>query len=322
MSERIPDQVLLANPRGTCIGVDRMIEHVEERLAFGEEVNLLGKPTHNDDEVERLVGLGAKLRRRDELELLDPGTPVVFTAHGTAPDELQKAEDQGLLWSNGVCPFVTKVQRAAKDAVNKGSYVVDISKNGHPEQLAVLGVAPEKIYGVETVEQARELVLPEDFAERGLVVVNQTTMSTVDTAETRAALLERFPFARVLEGICYATDDRQEAVRYLSRFVDLGIVVTGEESHNGRMLGLTFEQSGIPSRFIRNWRDLTPAVHSASRIGLTSSASTPERIFQEVVSYFRQLGVSTIEERGVAKLIEREKNIRFAPVSRNPKVVL
>lgn len=320
--ERFPEEVYLANPRGTCIGVDRMIEHVEERLAAGEKVTLLGKPTHNDDEVERLQSLGAELRRRDELEILAPETPVVFTAHGTAPSELQKAEDLELNWSNGVCPYVTKVQRAARDAVRKGSYVVDISKNGHPEQLAVLGVAPDKIFGVETTEQATSLVLPDDSVERGLVIVNQTTMSTVDTAETRTALLNRFPYAKILEGICYATDDRQAAVRYLAGFVDLGIVVTGEESHNGRMLGLTFEQSGVPAIFIRNWRDLTPDIYKARRVGLTSSASTPERIFQGVVNAFWQLGVQNIAERGVAELMERERNIKFAPVSRNPKIVL
>ncbi len=322
MVEGIPEQVLLANPRGACIGVDRMIQHVEERLEKEKVVVLMGQPVHNDDEVARLQRMGAILKGREEQDSLARGTNAIYTAHGTAPSVLERAEENGLNWSNGACPYVTKILRAAKDAVTKGAYVLDISTNGHPEQQAVLGVSPDKIFAIENQEQAETKVLPDDCEERGILIVNQTTMSTVDTEETRNALLKRFPYAKVLDGICYATDDRQEAVRYLAQFVDLGIVVTGSKSHNGKMLGLTFEQAKIPAVYIRNWKDLSPEMYQARRIGITSSASTPETIFQGVVNYFYELGVPNIEERGVAALIEREKNIKFAPISRNPKVIL
>ncbi|MBI2011213.1 hypothetical protein HYS91_00445 [Candidatus Daviesbacteria bacterium] len=323
----IPETILLANPRGQCAGVIRTVEFIEgEAIKAREEgkpgPTVVGQPIHNEYEIARLKALGVRVVEPEDLASIPQGSRTIFRAHGTPPYQFKLADELGLDWANTACPYVMTRQRIVwQRASQNGSYVIDISKRGHPEQLAVYGVAPDRVYPVEDIDQARNLQLPNDHTERGIIITNQTTLSTTETEATRSALCKIFPHAVIVDGICHATDDRQEAVRFLAKKAGKFLVVTGTRSHNGKMLGKTSWQEGTPAQLIAGWQDLSPEMYGTQVVAVTSAASTPEVLVEGVVNFFWQMGVQDIREDGLAELVERERRIRFAPVEKNPRKI-
>ena len=304
--------VLLANPRGFCAGVDRAIEIVERLLdAFGAPIYVRHEVVHNRFVVEDLRRRGAIFV--DELHEVPDGATVVFSAHGVSQQVRSEGGQRGLRVFDATCPLVTKVHIQVSQHCRAGRDVVLIGHGGHPEVEGTLGqwdrerCGSARIHLVETVDDVATLTVAPGQA---LAFVTQTTLSVDDTKQIIAALQARFPDIQGprRDDICYATQNRQDAVRRLAEDCDLVLVVGSPNSSNSNRLRELAEKEGVPAYLIDGADDIeTGWLENRQRIGLTAGASAPEQLVQGVVERLRQLGASHVRE-----LDGKPENIVFA----------
>jgi len=280
-------QVILAQPRGFCAGVDRAIQIVELALErFGAPVYVRHEIVHNRFVVDRLRGLGAVFV--DELDEVPDDRPVVFSAHGVPKSVPAAAQHRGLTYVDATCPLVSKVHRQAQRLIEEGRHILFIGHAGHPEVIGTFGQVPEgSITLVETVGDARTVSIPADAT---LAFLTQTTLSVDDTAAIVEALKARFPQIRAprSEDICYATSNRQAAVKAIAGECDRLLVIGAPNSSNSLRLAEVAERLGVPSRLIERAADIDwDWLGQPATVGLTAGASAPEVLVREVVDALR-----------------------------------
>jgi len=287
--------VLLAQPRGFCAGVVRAIEVVEQALAkHGAPVYVLHEIVHNSRVVSDLRTRGAVFVER--LEEIPPGEVAIFSAHGVAASVVDEAERRGLRAIDATCPLVSKVHGQAMRYSDDGFEVIVIGHAGHPEVEGTRGriAGPVRVLcKVEEVE-ALEVAHPDRLA-----YVTQTTLSIDDTREVIEALHRRFPaiLGPDLNDICYATQNRQNAVRWMASHVDLLLVVGARNSSNSNRLREVAAQAGTPAYLIQGADEIDPGWFvNGPRIGITAGASAPEVVVQEVLTRLREFGVDAVTE--------------------------
>ena len=276
--------VLIAAPRGFCAGVDRAIEIVERALAkYGAPVYVRHEIVHNRHVVEALKAKGAIFV--EELDEVPDDTPVVFSAHGVPKSVPAEAERRQLLYVDATCPLVSKVHRQAERQIEKGQHIVFIGHAGHPEVIGTMGQVREgMITLVETIEDVVRLPFGPD---EDLSFLSQTTLSVDDTHDIIAALQARFPriVAPKAEDICYATSNRQAAVKRIAPASDLVLVIGAPNSSNSVRLVEVAERLGTTARLIQQADDIDPAwLHGVGTLGLTAGASAPESLVREVIA--------------------------------------
>ena len=293
--------VLLANPRGFCAGVDRAISMVENALEkYGAPIYVRHQIVHNRHVVERLEGLGAIFVK--ELDEVPSGERVIFSAHGDAKSVPEQAERLKLISFDATCPLVTKVHKKAEHLINRGYHILLVGHAGHPEVVGTMGqVPPGHMTLVETAEDVEALTnLP---ADRQLAFITQTTLSVDDTASIVTALHNRFPdiLAPKSEDICYATTNRQQAIKAIAKRADLVLVVGAANSSNSNRLVETAKGYGAPAAYLVadvsaiDWAWLD----GVKTLGLTAGASAPEHLVQEIIDNLRQrFDISMTETSG------------------------
>jgi len=298
------EEVLLAEPRGFCAGVDRAIEIVERALAkFGAPIYVRHEIVHNTYVVNELKAKGAIFI--EDLADVPPGATLVFSAHGVSKAVQQEARDRGFDVFDATCPLVTKVHVEVAKLAKEGYEFIMIGHKGHPEVEGTMGQLTSGIHLVEDVEDVAK-VAPAQCEK--LAVVTQTTLSVDDAAEIAAAVRARFPKVREpkQQDICYATQNRQDAVKILSPQVDLVIVVGSPTSSNSNRLRELAERLGTESYMVDSADELKPEwFEGKGRIGLTAGASAPEVLVREVIERVRALGaVSVRKMEGIEETIK------------------
>ena len=285
--------VLLAEPRGFCAGVDRAIEIVERALAkFGAPIYVRHEIVHNTYVVADLKSKGAVFI--EDLAEVPPGATLVFSAHGVSRAVRDEASARGFSVFDATCPLVTKVHVEVAKLAKEGYEFVMIGHKGHPEVEGTMGQLSEGIYLVEDVADVAR-VQPRDPAR--LAVVTQTTLSVDDAAEILAAVKRRFPAVREpkQQDICYATQNRQDAVKLLAPQVDVLVVVGSPTSSNSNRLRELAERLGTPAYMVDAAEELRPEwFEDKSRVGLTAGASAPELLVQQVIGRLRALGAVSV----------------------------
>ena len=289
-------EVRLANPRGFCAGVDRAIEIVERALEIhGAPVFVLHEIVHNKHVVSDLSRRG--VRFVDSLEEVPSGSVTIFSAHGVSDEVVNSAKARGLRVIDATCPLVTKVHVQAQQYRKKGNHVILIGHPGHPEVEGTRGRIDGPVSVLSTVEEVEALVVENPEA---LAYVTQTTLSIDDTREVIDALVRRFPGIKgpELKDICYATQNRQNAVKRLAdERIDVLLVIGSKNSSNSNRLAELGTRKGVRSFLIDDAREIPPGwLVGAQRIGVTAGASAPEGLVQEVIERLRSLGVSNVEE--------------------------
>ena len=298
-------QIMLAQPRGFCAGVDRAIEIVERALdKFGAPIYVRHEIVHNDHVVSRLRGMGAVFV--DELDQIPTGSTVVFSAHGVSKAVRSDAESRGLRVFDATCPLVTKVHVEVAKIQREGRELIMIGHRGHPEVEGTMGQAQGGIHLVETVADVATLkvVDPEQLA-----YVTQTTLSVDDCAGIVAALRERFPTIAEPKksDICYATQNRQDAVKQMAPKCDLVLVVGSPSSSNSNRLREVAENLGVEALLIGSAGELdAERVRGRLRIGVTAGASAPEVLVEQLVARLRELGGGEVK-----RLDGLEEHVRF-----------
>ena len=298
-------EILLAQPRGFCAGVDRAIEIVERALLqFGAPIYVRHEIVHNAYVVEDLRNKGAIFI--EELDDVPPGNTLVFSAHGVSKAVRAEAESRGLTIFDATCPLVTKVHVEVAKMRRQGCEIIMIGHDGHPEVEGTMGQTNEGMYLVETVADVAALTVknPDQLA-----YVSQTTLSVDDTADIIAAIKQKFP--NVIEpkkgDICYATTNRQEAVKFMAPQVDVVIVVGSPNSSNSNRLREVAEKKGTPAYMVDNASQIEPQwLVGKLRIGVTAGASAPEVLVQAVIDRLKELGA-----RSVRALEGVEENVTF-----------
>jgi 4-hydroxy-3-methylbut-2-enyl diphosphate reductase len=291
-------RVLIAAPRGFCAGVDRAIQIVELALErFGAPVYVRHEIVHNRFVVERLKGIGAIFV--EELDEVPDDRPVVFSAHGVPKSVPAAAQDRGLTYVDATCPLVSKVHRQAQRLIEDGRHILFIGHAGHPEVIGTFGQVPAgSITLVETVEDVAKLDVGD--SER-LAFLTQTTLSVDDTAAIVDALVARFPTIRAprSEDICYATSNRQAAVKAIALECDRLLVIGAPNSSNSLRLAEVAERMGVPARLIERAGDIDwEWLGEPATVGITAGASAPEVLVREVVEALRTRFNVTEEEAG------------------------
>jgi 4-hydroxy-3-methylbut-2-enyl diphosphate reductase len=304
-----PSKVLLAAPRGYCAGVERAVEAVEDALeTHGSPVYVRKQIVHNLHVVRELESKGAVFV--DEETEVPEGAVVVLSAHGVAPDVYRNAEGRRLTVLDATCPLVTKVHLEARRFAGDGRTIVLIGHAGHEEVVGTTGQAPERTVLVQTVDEARAVDLPWDSP---LAYLTQTTLSVDETNEIIQVLRERFPQieAPPREDICYATQNRQDAVKALADGADAILVIGSSNSSNSRRLAEVARERGTPAYLVDDEREVDPAwLEHADVVGVTSGASAPERLVERMVAFLRELGASEVEEVTLARERLRFSNVR------------
>jgi 4-hydroxy-3-methylbut-2-enyl diphosphate reductase len=298
-------EILLAQPRGFCAGVDRAIEIVERALAeFGAPIYVRHEIVHNAYVVADLRSKGAIFIER--LDEVPPGSTLIFSAHGVPKSVEAEAAERGFKVYDATCPLVTKVHVEVAKMRREGREIVMIGHDGHPEVEGTMGQAEEGMHLVETVDDVEKLQVSDPEL---LAYVSQTTLSVDDTADIIAALKRRFPnIAEPKKGdICYATTNRQEAVKFMAPQVDLVIVVGSPNSSNSNRLREVAEKKGAVAYMVDNASQIDPAwLAGRTRIGVTAGASAPEVLVQAVIDKLKECGA-----RSVRALQGVEENVTF-----------
>jgi 4-hydroxy-3-methylbut-2-en-1-yl diphosphate reductase len=287
-------KVLLASPRGYCAGVERAVETVELALEhYGAPIYVRKQIVHNEHVVRDLEARGAVFVE-DEGEAPE-GATIVFSAHGVAPSVHDRSAARGLNTIDATCPLVTKVHVQARRYAADGYTVILIGHAGHEEVVGTMGEAPDSIVLVESVEDAERLVLPE---QAKLAYITQTTLSVDETQEIISALRRRFPqiYAPKKEDICYATSNRQWAVKEMAEHIDVLLVVGSRNSSNSNRLVDVARAGGVPAYLIDDETDIDESwLDGAAVAGVTSGASAPEKLVERVCDWFRARGVTDIQ---------------------------
>lgn len=299
------DRLLLAGPRGFCAGVERAIEIVELALqAYPGPVYVRKEIVHNPHVVEGLKAKGAVFV--DTLEEVPAGSPVIFSAHGVSPAVREEARAKRLQVIDATCPLVTKVHLEAIRYARQGYSVILVGHEDHDEVVGTMGEAPAQMFLVGAVEEVASLRVPDP--ER-VAYLTQTTLSVDDTGAILDALREKFPsvVGPSKEDICYATQNRQAAVKELARRVDVVLVLGAANSSNANRLREVAEAAGARAYLINDTRDVHPEwVRDVKRVGITAGASTPEYLVQELVGHFKRVGEVELSELRVV-----EEDVRF-----------
>ena len=291
---RMVTRVLLASPRGFCAGVERAVETVELALEhYGAPVYVRHQIVHNAHVVRDLEERGAVFVETESE--VPEGATIVFSAHGVAPTVYERSRARGLNTIDATCPLVTKVHVQARRYAAEGYTVVLIGHAGHEEVVGTMGEAPESIVLVESVGDVERLARASD---EKLAYITQTTLSVDETKEIIKALRRRFPDIRgpQKEDICYATSNRQWAVKEMLEHVDALLVIGSRNSSNSNRLVEVARASGVPAHLIDDESDIEATwFDNVETVGLTSGASAPEKLVERVCSWFREHGVSEIE---------------------------
>nr|WP_298925976.1 4-hydroxy-3-methylbut-2-enyl diphosphate reductase [uncultured Erythrobacter sp.] len=307
-AERAPLNLLIAAPRGFCAGVDRAIEIVEKSLdRYGAPVYVRHEIVHNKYVVEGLKAKGAIFV--EELDEVPEDAPVVFSAHGVPKSVPAEAERRNMIYLDATCPLVSKVHRQAERQIEKKRHIIFVGHEGHPEVIGTMGQVDEgQMTLVENIEDVDKLPFDSDTP---LAYLTQTTLSVDDTAEVIAALEWRFPNIKgpKAEDICYATSNRQAAVKDLAPDCDLVLVIGAPNSSNSLRLVEVSERLGTPAKLIQRADEIDPTwLDGIKTLGLTAGASAPEVLVREVVDAIGQLRdvqeqtITAAEEKMVFKL--------------------
>jgi 4-hydroxy-3-methylbut-2-enyl diphosphate reductase len=292
---RAPRRVLLASPRGYCAGVDRAVQTVEEALdLYGPPVYVRKEIVHNKHVVAELADRGA-IFVEEETEVPE-GALVVFSAHGVAPSVHENARKRGLRTIDATCPLVTKVHVEARKFAEQGYTIVLIGHEGHEEVEGTTGEAPTSIVLVQTTDDVERLEVPDP--ER-VAYITQTTLSVDETTAIIARLRERFPaiVGPKSDDICYATTNRQIAVKQLARECGLVLVIGSTNSSNSNRLVEVAREHGASSHLIDNAGQVRDDwIEGVETVGITSGASAPEELVAELVAYFRERGAEDVSE--------------------------
>jgi 4-hydroxy-3-methylbut-2-enyl diphosphate reductase len=301
----MPLSVVLAQPRGFCAGVVRAIDIVERALKkFGPPVYVRHEIVHNKYVVESLKAKGARFV--ENVDEIPDGAVAIFSAHGVSKEVEREAADRNLPVIDATCPLVTKVHNQGKRYVGQGRTVILIGHAGHPEVEGTMGQIPGTVVLVQTVVDVEKLDIPTDAP---VAYVTQTTLSVDDTRDIIAALTGRFSDIQGpdIRDICYATQNRQSAVRDLCEHADLLLVVGATNSSNSNRLREIGEEVGIPSYLIADGSELDPAwLDGVGTVGITAGASAPEVLVNDVIEALRRLRIVD-----VTTLPGREENITF-----------
>ena len=313
-------KIILANPRGFCAGVDRAISIVELALEIhGAPIYVRHEVVHNRFVVNGLRERGAIFV--EELSEVPDGAIVIFSAHGVSQAVRQEAKDRRLKVFDATCPLVTKVHMQVARASKKGTKAILIGPKGHPEVEGTMGQYGNQeggIYLIESIEDIANLPVAQND---DLTFMTQTTLSLDDTAETISALKEKYP---AIQGphkndICYATTNRQQAVRELAKQSDLVVVVGSKNSSNSNRLAELASRMGVASKLIDDPNDIQPDwFNGVQTIGVTAGASAPEELVQSVIARMKEFGVTDVEElQGLEEnmFFEVPKELRVKEVS-------
>ena len=293
MSAVLPSEIILAEPRGFCAGVDRAIDIVEHALSkFGAPIYVRHEIVHNTHVVNDLRSRGAIFI--EDLNDVPPGATLVFSAHGVPKAVEHEAERRGFRVFDATCPLVTKVHVEVAKLHREGYEFIMIGHKGHPEVEGTMGQLSE---GIHLVEDVDDVATVQPMQTERLAVVTQTTLSVDDAAEIMAAVQKRFPQIRPpkQQDICYATQNRQDAVKLLSPQVDIVIVVGSPSSSNSNRLRDVSQKYGTPSYMVDHADELQAAwFEGKQRIGLTAGASAPDILVQQVITRLRTLGAVSV----------------------------
>ena len=288
-------QVLLANPRGFCAGVDRAIEIVERAIALhGAPIYVRHEVVHNKFVVDDLRKKGAVFI--EELDEVPAGATLIFSAHGVSQAVRRDAEARGLRVFDATCPLVTKVHVEVAKMRGQGREIVMIGHKGHPEVQGTMGQSNGGMYLVEGPEDVAKLTVRDG---NKLAFVTQTTLSMDDAERTIAALKTRFPLiiGPKKDDICYATQNRQDAVKTLAKQCDVVIVVGSPNSSNSNRLREVAQNQGVPAYMIDNANELNADwLHGKKCVGITAGASAPEVLVQAVIDKLKSLGADSVRD--------------------------
>jgi 4-hydroxy-3-methylbut-2-en-1-yl diphosphate reductase len=300
-----PRDVLLASPRASCAGVERAVEIVERALEErGAPIYVRKQIVHNSHVVGELEERGAVFV--EELDEVPPGATVIFSAHGVSPAVRRQAAERDLDVIDATCPLVAKVHGEARRFAQTGFDIVLVGHEGHEEVDGTFGEAPERMHVISNAEEVDQLTVQDPGR---VAYLTQTTLAVDDTAEVIDALRARFPdlVGPASSDICYATQNRQDAVRTLAAECDLVLVVGSANSSNSRRLVEVSERAGCPAVLVEDGSDIPPErLVGVRRVGLTAGASAPEELVEGVVRALEGLGTVSLEERTVAR-----EEIRF-----------
>lgn len=298
-------KIILAQPRGFCAGVERAIEIVEEALLrFGPPVYVRHEIVHNPHVVDRLRQKGAIFVQ--ETDEIPQGAITIFSAHGVAEAVEDHAKTRGLEIIDATCPLVSKVHTEGQRYTKMGLEIILIGHEGHPEIEGTLGRVPGKIHLISEVEDVADLQVSDP---EKLAYITQTTLSVDDTREVIEALQQRFPaiIGPSTKDICYATQNRQAAVRDLSKHADVVLVIGAHNSSNSNRLRELAEEHGIPSYLIEDASKLNPEwLKGKKAVGITAGASAPEDLVQDLIEAIRK-----IEPVEVELLDGVQENVKF-----------
>ncbi len=293
MTAVAPAEILLAEPRGFCAGVDRAIEIVEHALAkFGAPIYVRHEIVHNTFVVNDLKAKGAIFI--EDLADVPPGATLVFSAHGVSKAVQEEAQRRGFSIFDATCPLVSKVHVEVAKLAREGYEFLMIGHKGHPEVEGTMGQLDD---GIHLVEDVGDVARVQPGQTEKLAVVTQTTLSVDDAAEIMAAVIERFPSVRrpKQQDICYATQNRQDAVKVMSRQVDVVIVVGSPTSSNSNRLAELARKLGVPAYMVDDASELQVKwLEGKARVGLTAGASAPEVLVQDVIARIRMLGAVAV----------------------------
>ena len=291
-------KIILANPRGFCAGVDRAISIVELALEIhGAPIYVRHEVVHNRFVVNGLRERGAIFV--EELSEVPDGAIVIFSAHGVSQAVRQEAKDRNLKVFDATCPLVTKVHMQVARASRKGTKAILIGHKGHPEVEGTMGQYSNEDGGIFLIEKVEDIARLPMQENDNLTFMTQTTLSLDDTAETIAALKEKYP---AIQGphkndICYATTNRQEAVRELAKLSDLVLVVGSKNSSNSNRLAELASRMGVKSQLLDDPSDIQADwFNDVKTIGITAGASAPEELVQSIISRLKRFGANSIEE--------------------------
>ncbi len=286
-------EVLLAQPRGFCAGVDRAIGIVERALqAFGAPIYVRHEIVHNTYVVASLRRKGAVFV--DELDQVPDGATVIFSAHGVAKSVRAEAAARALRVLDATCPLVTKVHVEVEKMRAQGREIVMIGHAGHPEVEGTMGQVVDGMYLVETAADVERLAVRDP---QRLAYVTQTTLSSDDAAEVVAALKRRFPAIAEPKkaDICYATQNRQDAVKFMAPQVDVVIVIGSQTSSNSNRLREVAQRLGVPAHLVDTADDVRPQwLAGAARVGVTAGASAPDELVQQLIARLKALGAGSV----------------------------
>jgi 4-hydroxy-3-methylbut-2-en-1-yl diphosphate reductase len=300
-----PMKVLLAAPRGYCAGVDRAVETVEIALKkFGAPIYVRKQIVHNLHVVRDLERKGAIFV--EELDEVPAGATAILSAHGVAPSVYADASARELRVVDATCPLVTKVHNEARKFAREGYDIVLIGHEGHEEVVGTMGEAPASITLISDASDVESLPVAGDK----VAYLSQTTLSVDETNEVIGALRERFPVIQgpPREDICYATQNRQVAVKELARRAEVVLVIGSDNSSNSKRLAEVAQSLGARSYLIDDETEIDPAwIEGVSTVGITSGASAPEWLVDRVVGWFRERGATEVEEVRVV-----DEDVHFA----------